>query len=149
MMTTISTTAQDQALVDDVLCRIDSDPRVDASRLDVECQSGRVTLTGSVAWMYQKLAAEFDVKELPGVRALENRIVVESRVMPRDVMDRVVGALYADRSIDASHIDVSVSGRVVTLTGTVKAWVDKHTAERAAWRTPGVAEVRNHIEIEP
>ena len=48
MMTTISTTAQDQALVDDVLCRIDSDPRVDASRLDVECQSGRVTLTGSV-----------------------------------------------------------------------------------------------------
>ena len=149
MMTTISTTAQDQALVDDVLCRIDSDPRVDASRLDVECQSGRVTLTGSVAWMYQKLAAEFDVKELPGVRAVENRIVVESRVMPRDVMDRVVGALCADRSIDASHIDVSVSGRVVTLTGTVKAWVDKHTAERAAWRTPGVAEVRNHIEIEP
>jgi osmotically-inducible protein OsmY len=149
MTTMISMTAQDQALVDDVLCRIDRDPRVDAARLDVECEDGRVTLTGSVAWMYQKLAAEFDIKDVPGVRTVDNRIVVESAVRPRDVLDRIIGALYADRSIDASHIQAAVCGRVVTLTGTAPTWIDKQTAERAAWRTPGVADVRNHIEIEP
>jgi osmotically-inducible protein OsmY len=149
MAMTTSPVAQDQALTDDVLCRIDRDPRLDVSRLDIECESGRVTLTGSVAWMYQKLAAEFDVKNVPGVRSVDNRIIVQSAVMPRDVLDRVVGALYSDGSIDASRICANVSGRVVTLSGTVKTWVDKHTAERAAWRTPGVAEVRNHIEIEP
>jgi|SRR5829696_3710406 len=149
MATTLSMTDRDQRLLDDVLCRLDRDPRVDTTRLDIECEAGRVILTGSVAWMYQKLAAEFDLKDLPGLRAVDNKIVVQSAVLPRDVLDRVVGALYADGSIDASHIYANVSGRVVTLSGTVKAWVDKHTAERAAWRTPGVAEVRNHIEIEP
>ena len=102
MATTISMAAQDQALMDDVLCRIDHDPRVDASRVDVECEAGRVTLTGSVPWMYQKLAAEFDVKALPGVRAVENRIVVHSAISAEDVLDRIRGWLPALLALSAN-----------------------------------------------
>jgi len=147
MSMTISMTAQDQAMTEDVLCRLDADPRVDATRLDVACEGGRVLLTGSVAWMYQKLSAEFDARAVAGVRAVDNRIVVHSAVFGGDVLDRIAGEAAAHGRFDAHNVRVDVSGRVVTLVGTVPSWVAREVAERAAWRTPGVAQVRNSIEI--
>jgi osmotically-inducible protein OsmY len=146
-MATISMTAPDQAMTDDVLCRLDADPRVDAARLGVECESGRVTLTGSVPWMYQKLSAEFDARAVPGVRAVDNRIAVHSAVLADDVLNRIAGGAAAHGRIDAHNVRVDVSGRLVTLLGTVPSWVGREVAERAAWRTPGVADVHNRIEI--
>jgi osmotically-inducible protein OsmY len=147
MATMISITEHDQALIDDVLCRFDHDPRIDASQIDVDCESGHVTLTGSVAWTYQKLAAEFDARSVPGVRAVHNRIVVQSAVSPSDVTDRIIGAARSFADTSCCNVRVDVSGRVVTLVGTVNSWVGKQLAERAAWRTPGVAAVRNRIEV--
>ena len=146
MSTTTSMTAPDQALIEEVLHRIDQDPRLDASGIDLECKAGRVTLMGSVAWRYQKLAAEFDALSVPGVRAVDNGIVVHSTVLTRDVLDKIAGASCVDAA-DAAQIRVDVSGRVVTLIGTVSSWVGKHAAERAAWRTPGVAEVHSKLRV--
>ena len=146
MSMTISMTAEDQAMTEDVLCRLDADPRVDATHVDVECEGGRVTLTGSVAWLYQKLSAEFDARAVAGVRTVDNWIDVHSAVLPHDVLDRIAGAVAQGR-IDAHNVRVDVSGRVVTLIGTVPSWVSRELAERVAWRTPGVAQVRNSIEI--
>jgi osmotically-inducible protein OsmY len=37
----------------------------------------------------------------------------------------------------------------VTLSGTVRSWMEKDEAQRAAWRVPGVAVVDNRINVFP
>lgn len=44
----------------------------------VTVSSGRATLEGTVDWDFQKQAAESAVKYIRGVRAVTNRIVVDS-----------------------------------------------------------------------
>lgn len=67
----------------------------------------------------------------------------DSRIT-EDVSER----LSEDRHIDASDIEVSVQGGVVTLKGTVPARYMKHLAEDCADRCFGVKDVENRIRVE-
>ncbi len=61
-----------------------------------------------------------------------------------DVNDR----LTEDPHIDASEIDVSVSGREVTLNGTVNSRFEKRHAEDLAESVSGVTHVQNNLRIQ-
>lgn len=50
-------------------------------------------------------------------------------------------------NIDESHIGVVVNKGVVTLSGTVRTYLEKYDAERAIKRLSGVAGVANEIEV--
>ena len=117
------------------------------SGVNVSVTRGVVRLTGPVAWPYQKLAAERTVESLPGVRAVENCIFVNPSVSSRDVQICIVQALYRHVGFEVPRIQVDTQGRTVTLSGRVRSWRDKNAAERAAWSAPGVAEVRNRIDV--
>lgn len=62
-----------------------------------------------------------------------------------DVSDR----LYDDPHIDASHIEVSVSGGEVTLNGFVNSRFDKRHAEDIADTVSGVRHVQNNLRVNP
>ena len=110
--------------------------------------NGHVTLTGKVDWLYQKESAEKAVRHLRGVRGVFNHIAVKPRAAVRDVRHRIVKALHQNADVDARHITVTVSNGTATLTGTVGAWLQRESAERAASSAPGIADVDNRIIVQ-
>lgn len=61
----------------------------------------------------------------------------------------VEGELAWDVQIDDTAIGVAAHHGVVTLTGIVPSWADKHAIEEAAYRVHGVSSIANEIEIKP
>ena len=113
----------------------------------VMVHDGVVWLAGTVAWEYQKDAAERAARTVAGTRDVRNGIDTIAAVAPYEVHARIAQALGHGSRPACYQIDVHAEGRAVVLTGNVRSLVEKGEAERAAWRTPGVWEVRNEIEV--
>jgi len=109
----------------------------------------RVTLTGTVEWLFQKHHAEIAVQHLRGVVGVFNHVTVTPRSGQRDIQRRIVGALHHNADIDARRIHVAFNEDVVTLTGTVETWAQREAAEQAASCAPGVRHVDNRLGVEP
>lgn len=108
---------------------------------------GHVTLTGTVSTLFQRAAAATAVRSIRGVKGIVNRITVKPGPAAEDVRGPIVRALRRDADVDASSIDVSVSGSRVTLAGRVRSWHERESAERAAMHAPGITRVDNRIEV--
>jgi hypothetical protein len=64
------------------------------------------------------------------------------------VREDVNEALTQHPDVDASEVDVQVSGGEVTLTGTVSSRHEKRAAEDCAWNVSGVRDVANHLKVQ-
>jgi osmotically-inducible protein OsmY len=140
--------------------RTDADIAADAARalklgpgipenVQVIVHNGHVTLTGKVEWLLQKEQAEKAVRHVPGVISVLNHIDVAPQTTQRDVRRRIMQALHRNADLDARHIDVTVSDDVVTLTGTVRSWLQRDAADRAAGSAPGIRRVDDQIMVVP
>jgi osmotically-inducible protein OsmY len=110
---------------------------------------GHVTLTGTVDWHYQRVQAEKAVRHIHGVRHVIDRIAVVPRAAAHDMRKRIAQALYRNATLDAKHIDVTVTGSVAHLKGTATTWLQRDAAERAAYDSPGITIVDNQIVVDP
>ncbi|SDD85090.1 Osmotically-inducible protein OsmY, contains BON domain [Cupriavidus sp. YR651] len=118
-----------------------------ADRIQVMVENGSVTLTGSVDWHYQRLAAERVVAGLYGVVSVANAIVVQPAIIPADIKELIARAIERQAADDASHVAVDVKDGVVTLSGSVRTWAERDAAFEAAWAAPGVRNVSNIIQV--
>ena len=89
------------------------------------------------------------MRHLRGVRGLSNQIIVRPIVQATDVKDKIESALRRSAELDAKQVDVQTTDGSVTLTGTVRSWVEREDAVNAAWAAPGVTKVIDRIEIRP
>jgi osmotically-inducible protein OsmY len=64
-----------------------------------------------------------------------------------DLHARVANALHWSLAVPRNRIDVRVEGEWVMLRGVVERTYEKSCAEALARRVPGVAGVRNQIEV--
>ena len=123
--------------------------KVPGDSVQVEVRDHVAILTGMVTYQFQRREAAKLVGALPGVRRIQNRIELTPRVSAEDTQERIERALVRNAVTDADTIRVSVVGRAVTLTGTVRTWLERSEAARAAWSSPHVTAVRNNIEVRP
>ncbi len=122
---------------------------VPPSAVSVEVHEGVVTLTGTLGWHFERMAAERSAENVPGVRAVVDRIQLSSRASAADAQERITQALERNALLDARRIHVTVEDNVATLTGTVQSYAEKRQAALAAWCSPHVNDVRNQIKVTP
>ena len=120
---------------------------VPEDKVQVDVEDGWVTLHGQVNWDFQRRAAEDAIRPLNGVRGVSNMIAVLPKTSVSDVREKIESALKRHAEIDSKRIQVSASDGKVTLRGSVRSWMERDDAERAAWAAPGVRQVEDLITI--
>jgi osmotically-inducible protein OsmY len=119
------------------------------THIDVDVADGWVTLSGSVQWQYQRLAAFDGARRLAGVSGISNDLVVEPSLSAQTVQADIEAALQRTAVGDAAKISVHVQGHDVTLAGTVRNWAEREAAVDSVWAAPGVTGVWDHMTLSP
>lgn len=115
----------------------------------VTVHEGRVSLSGKLAWNYQREAALRAVRHAPGVTFVQDDIEIKP-VLPfaaGQARVKIRDALVRNAQLDADRIHVDVRGTTIELTGSVSTWHEFREAGHAAWATPGVTSVLNRLHV--
>jgi osmotically-inducible protein OsmY len=137
----------DDDIAERVLIVLDLNVLVPPNCIQVKVQRGWLTLSGKVDWYYQQSAAIDDLRKLRGVMGITNAIKIKPHADSGDVKQHIEAALKRTAEVEAGGVEVSVVGSKVTLRGTVRNWADRCTVERAAWSSPGVSLVEDHVTV--
>ena len=117
-------------------------------RIKSTVDKGIVTLTGEVETIRERDNAARAIRALPGIRGVENRIVITvPHVSERAVHEAIEAALARHTAREASRVTVEVLGDVVVLGGAVGSWAERKAVVGAAKGTRGVREVSDHIRL--
>ena len=115
--------------------------------VQVMVEHGWLTLSGDVAWQYQRQDAADSVRHLVGVTGVSNQIAIKPSASSAVVKADIEAALKRRAAADASTIQVAVAYGDVTLSGNVHSWAERDLASRSAWGSAGVRHVIDHMNL--
>ncbi len=144
--------ATDSDIQQNVWDEVSHDIRVDANNINVRVVNGVVYLDGTVETYTEKLTVGEDARRIKGVIDVVNNLVVSP---PQTATDADIDAsirrkLDLDvRIADPGKVQLSVTGGVVTLTGTAPTYLQKSAAAEDAWSVTGVVDVINNVVVVP
>lgn len=119
------------------------------SSVDARAENGVVSLTGTVAYYFEREAAESVTSKVFGVTSINDQIkLLPPGPSADDVHHAIKKALERNAKIDAADISVDSSHGVVRLFGVVDSWANHDAAVAAAWAAPGVTHVEDTIEVD-
>ena len=121
---------------------------VPGGAVDVTVNNGKINLSGTVGWDFQRIAAADAVRRLPGVRDVVNAIAIrQPNVSAVEIKNGIERALVRAAEVDATRIQVHADGGHVRLAGIARTWAEKQAASLAAWNAKGVTAVTNEIKV--
>src|ERR1700704_5769923 len=139
----------DPDIARDAVSALKSQLPISSENMKVIVKNGWVTLEGEAEWQYQRQTAEIAVRRIKGVKGVSNTILLKPRAEPTEVKRKIQEALRRSAEVDANRIEVEARGGEVILKGTVRSWIEREEAERAAWAGPGVTKVEDRIVVSP
>jgi osmotically-inducible protein OsmY len=112
--------------------------------------SGTVTLEGVVDNWMERYNAEKAINRLTGVKGVINKLTTAAKAIDAAQVKRdIESALERQTEREAKRLGVAVHDGTVTLTGSVRSWGEKNSAERVAWATAGVRHVNDQTTVDP
>jgi osmotically-inducible protein OsmY len=125
------------------------DVLVPADDIQSTVTEGVVMLTGTVFLGHQREDAERAVRNLAGVRRVENKPIVSGpAATTEDVRHEVEQALERRAARTAKHVRITVQNGTVTLSGPVHSWAEREAVLGTARCTPGVRAVDDQLRID-
>jgi osmotically-inducible protein OsmY len=144
----------DDARRDDTIAKavrhaLECEVLVPHARIRTSVTDGVVVLEGDVESTSQREDAERCVRELFGVRDVENLLVVRPAGMPSEdaLQTQIEHALTKHALRSAAHVRVVIRPGKVTLRGHVASWPEKQAVEGAVRAMPGVTEFESHLRV--
>ena len=124
-------------------------PGIPHESIQTTVADGVVTLSGSVYRLRQRDEAEEAVRDLIGVRGIQNLIQIDSKAAVSEAArDAIHAALERQAGREADRIKVSVeSDGTVTVAGNVNTWAERRAVLGAAGHAPGVASVQDFLTV--
>ena len=117
-------------------------------KITIKVEDGWITMEGEVEWDFQKRAIQDIVYNMAGICGISNLIKVRPKFTPKDIKQKISFSFERNAIIDTSKINVESIGNKVILTGSVNSFAEKESAEKSAYRAPGVSHVENRLQIE-
>ena len=139
----------DPEIARDAVAAIKSQLPISSEKIKIVVKNGWITLEGQVEWQYQRSTAENAVRRIKGVKGVNNTIQLKPHAEPSEIKRKIQEAFRRNAEVDSNRIIVEADGSVVTLKGTVRSWIEREEAERAAWAAPGVTSVVDQIVVSP
>lgn len=146
--------ADNEQIKKDIVDKLYWDGRVDAADIKIDIREGQVKIYGSVPNYTAKQAAWEDAWITPGVKDVNDQIVVKyptNLPIPKDeeIRTNVISVLSLNSSIDSEDIDVEVTDGKVVLEGMVDSYWQKIKAEDLVFDIIGVTHVLNKLSVVP
>jgi osmotically-inducible protein OsmY len=139
----------DPEIARDAVAALKSQLPLSSEKIKVVVKNGWITLEGQVEWQYQRNTAESAVRRIKGVKDVTNSITLKPTAKPSEIKKKIQEAFRRNAEVDSNRIQVEADGGVVVLKGTVRSWMEREEAERAAWAAPGVTSVVDQIVVNP
>ncbi|HSY26891.1 MAG TPA: BON domain-containing protein [Burkholderiaceae bacterium] len=143
----------DAQLQQDVIEELKWEQSVNAAQIGVEVSDGIVTLAGHVGSFAEKWDAERAARRVSGVNALAIEIDVtlpgSSQRNDVDIARSVENILDWNTYLPKDHINVTVEGGWITLSGEVDRWYQKQTLAAGVRYLMGVKGMSDNITIKP
>jgi osmotically-inducible protein OsmY len=129
---------------------MEKDGHLDLNRIGVSSHHGIVKLDGTVLTGEEKGLAELIAMQIPGVRGVENDILVIPPLDPDIAIEKQArAALIENPLLDIRQLRVHVVNRIVTLQGIVLRTRERHIADRLVSMLPDVDNVVDKLEALP
>jgi osmotically-inducible protein OsmY len=130
------------------------DSSIDASKVQVIVDNGKVILSGPVPSYSARNRATDAAYRIMDVILVDNRLAVKyppAAPIPgdSDIRETVLNHLAADPDMDSTDIRVSVKKGVVTLDGSVDEYWKRGEAERIVCRARGVCDILDKLTVVP
>lgn len=113
----------------------------------INSKDGAVTLSGDVLDETHKPMAQDTVEALPGVKSVDNKILIKNDKSDTWLKMKIQTALVFHSNVNASKTEVSVKNGVVTLKGKAHSQAQKELTTEYAKDVEGVKEVNNEMTM--